>query len=64
MRYELLDGEIFDNLKEAQIIIERWKRLYNTIRPHQTLGNKAPVPETVAPDWGEACHVNIVLLLV
>ena len=51
MRYELLDGEIFYTLKEAQILIERWKRLYNTIRPHQSLGNKAPVPETCAPDW-------------
>lgn len=51
MRYELLDGEIFYTLKEAQIIIERWKRLYNTIRPHQSLGNRAPVPETCAPDW-------------
>lgn len=51
MRYELLDGEIFYTLKEAQIIIERWKRLYNTIRPHQSLGNRAPIPETVATDW-------------
>jgi len=51
MRYELLDGEIFYALKEAQIIIERWKRLYNTIRPLQSLGNRAPVPETCAPDW-------------
>jgi transposase InsO family protein len=51
MRYELLDGEIFDTLREAQIIIERWKRLYNTVRPHQSLGNRAPVPETVVPDW-------------
>lgn len=49
MRYELLDGEIFYTLKEAQIIIE--KRLYNTIRLHQSLGNRAPVPETCAPNW-------------
>lgn len=37
MRYELLDGEIFDTLREPQIIIGKWKRLYNAIRPHQSL---------------------------
>ncbi len=51
MRYELLDGELFYTLKEAQIIIEKWRRQYNTIRPHQSLGFRSPVPETVAPDW-------------
>ena len=37
-RDELLNGEIFYTLKEAQIIIEQWCRHYNTVRPHSTLG--------------------------
>lgn len=51
MRYELLDGELFYTLREAKVIIEKWRKQYNTIRPHMSLGNRAPVPETVAPDW-------------
>lgn len=51
MRYELLDGELFYTLKEAKVIIEKWRIQYNTIRPHQSLGGRAPVPETVTPDW-------------
>ena len=30
MRDELLNGEIFYSLREAQIIIERWRNHYNT----------------------------------
>lgn len=51
MRYELLDGEMFYTLKEAQIVIEKWKRQYNTIRPHMNLGNRPPCPEVAMPDW-------------
>ena len=47
MRDELLNGEIFYTLKEAQILIEMWRKEYNTIRPHSSLGYKPPVPETV-----------------
>ncbi len=32
-RDELLNGEIFYTLKEAQVIIERWRREYNTFPP-------------------------------
>ena len=35
---ELLNGEIFYSLREAQIIIERWRNHYNTKRPHSALG--------------------------
>ena len=45
MRDELLDGEIFYTLREAQIVIESWRRHYNTIRPHASLGYKPPAPE-------------------
>jgi putative transposase len=40
LRDELLDGEIFYTLREAQIIIESWRRNYNTIRQHESLGYK------------------------
>jgi transposase InsO family protein len=37
----LLNGEIFYTLKEAQILIERWRREYNTVRPHSGFGVSA-----------------------
>lgn len=49
MRDELLDGEIFYSLKEAQIIIEGWRRHYNAVRPHASLGYRAPAPEVFVP---------------
>jgi len=47
LRDELLNGEIFYSLKEAQIIIEEWRRHYNTKRPHSALGYKPPAPESI-----------------
>ena len=47
LRNELLDGEIFYTLREAQVIIEQWRWHYNTIRPHSYLEYKPPVPEAV-----------------
>ncbi len=47
LRDELLKGEIFYTLKEAQIVIENWRRHYNTVRPHSSLGYRPPAPETV-----------------
>ncbi len=38
LRDELLDGEIFYTLREAQVLIERWRQHYNGIRPHSALG--------------------------
>ncbi len=46
---ELLNREIFYSLKEVQILTERWRREYNTIRPHSSLGYRPPVPETIMP---------------
>ena len=37
LRDELLDGEIFYSLREAQIVIESWRRHYNAVRPHASL---------------------------
>ena len=46
-RDELLNGEIFYTLREAQVIIERWRQEYNTFRLHSALGYRPPAPETV-----------------
>ena len=45
LRDELLNGEIFYTLKEAKIVIENWRRHYNTVRPHSSLGYRPPSPE-------------------
>jgi transposase InsO family protein len=49
LRDELLNREIFYSLREVQILTERWRREYNTIRPHSSLGYRPPVPETIMP---------------
>jgi len=49
LRDELLDGEIFYSLKEAKVLIERWRRHYNTLRPHSALGYCPPALETILP---------------
>ena len=48
-RDELLNGEIFYSLKEAQIVIEEWRKHYNTVRPHSALGYRPPAPESIVP---------------
>ena len=47
LRDELLNGEIFYTLKEAQILIEQWRIHYNTVRPHSSLDYRSPAPQTV-----------------
>ena len=47
LRDECLNGEIFYSLKEAQVIIEMWRKQYNTIRPHSALGYRPPAPAVV-----------------
>ena len=49
LRDELLDGEIFYTLREAQIVIESWRRHYNAVRPHASIGYRAPAPEVFVP---------------
>jgi len=51
LRDELLDREIFYTLKEAQIIIERWRHEYNTFRPHSSLNYRPPAPEAILATW-------------
>jgi len=47
MRDELLNGEIFYTLKEAEILLEKWRKEYNTIRLHSALGYQPSVPEAI-----------------
>ena len=45
LRDELLNREIFYTLKEAQILVRRWRRQYNQVRPHSSLGYQPPAPQ-------------------
>ncbi len=49
LRDELLNGEIFYTLKEAQIVMEQWRKHYNTRRPHSALNYRSPAPEATLP---------------
>ena len=56
-RDELLNGEIFYTLREAQVVIEEWRRHYNNVRPHSALGWRPPAPEAILPkDRRPAMH--------
>ena len=57
LRDELLNGEIFYTLTEARVLIEAWRRHYNTVRPHSSLGYRPPAPEAApspVPSSGSA----------
>jgi putative transposase len=58
LRDELLDGEIFYSLREAQVVIEGWRRHYNEVRPHASLGYRAPAPEVVVPAFASSRHAS------
>jgi putative transposase len=45
LRDELLNREVFNNLTEAKVLIEQWRREYNGVRPHSSLGYRPPTPE-------------------
>ena len=57
LRDECLNGEIFYSLKEAQIVIEKWRVLYNTLRPHSALGYRPPAPVACSP-WTRPNQVS------
>ena len=50
LRDELLNGEIFYSLKEAKIVIEAWRRHYNEVRPHSSLGYRPPAATVLFPE--------------
>jgi transposase InsO family protein len=47
LRDELLNREIFTTLTEARVLIKQWRKEYNHIRPHSSLGYRPPAPETI-----------------
>ena len=49
LRDELLNREIFTTLIEARILIEQWRKEYNQVRPHSSLGYRPPAPEAGIP---------------
>src|SRR5215216_3075930 len=49
LRDELPDGEVFHGLREAEVVIESWRRHHNQVRPHASLGHRAPAPEVFVP---------------
>ena len=49
LRDELLNAEIFDTLREAQVLVAQWRREYNTVRPHSALDYSPSTPEAVRP---------------
>ena len=49
LRDELLNGEIFETLQEAKVVIEGWRRHYNEVRPHSALGYMPPAPPAKLP---------------
>ncbi|WP_447953423.1 IS3 family transposase [Sphingopyxis chilensis] len=67
LRDELLNGEIFYSLTEAQILIEAWRRHYNTVRPHSALGYRPPAPEAVpspvSPSGSASLHLRPTLAM-
>ncbi len=48
-RDELPNGETFCTPKEANVLIQRWRRHYNQVGPHSAPGHKPPAPETWSP---------------
>ena len=49
LRDELLNREIFTTLIEAKVLIGQWRREYNQVRPHSSLGYRPPAPEARIP---------------
>jgi hypothetical protein len=47
LRDELLNTEVFNTLAEAKVLIEHWRRHYNTVRPHSSLRYRPPAPEVL-----------------
>ena len=58
LRDEQLNGEVYYTLKEAKVLIERWRVHYNTRRPHSSLGYRPPAPETILPQ-SERCSAAL-----
>jgi putative transposase len=60
LRDELLNREVFDTLLEAQVLIEEWRREYNHVRPHSSLGYRPPAPQAVLPASSSTLSLELV----
>jgi putative transposase len=60
MRDELLNREVFTILLEAKVLVERWRREYNQVRPHSSLNYLPPAPETIMPPAQESLTLGVV----
>lgn len=59
LRDELLEGEQFSTIYEAQVLIEQWRRHYNAVRPHSSLGYRPPAPETILPPASDLAYAPL-----
>lgn len=59
--------EIFYSLAEARVLIETWRRHYNTVRPHSSLGYRPTAPEAVPspvpPSSSASLHLRATLAM-
>jgi putative transposase len=60
MRDELLNREVFTTLMEVKVLVERWRREYNQVRPHSSLNYLPPAPETIMPPERESLTLGVV----
>jgi transposase InsO family protein len=65
---ELLNRKVFYNLREAKVVIEKWRQEYNTVRPHSSLDYRPPAPEAIIalhfdPFWLSSSQENIAQIL-
>jgi transposase InsO family protein len=69
LKAEVLDGQVFADLDQAQRAFDAWRPVYNTKRPHEAIGLETPIsryqvsprpmPAQIAPpDYEPAAHVR------
>ena len=61
MKKRHIAEEIVVKLREAKVLVENWGKHYNRLRPHSSLGYRAPAPEAMEPvvaDRGRNCNTR------
>ena len=41
--------QIINKLREAEVLLESWRKDYNHIRPHSSIGYRPPAPVAIRP---------------
>ena len=59
MRDEFLNGEMFDAMFEANILIEQRRYECNTVRPHSSQGYRPPAPAAILPTEYPCCKNSL-----